>query len=210
MSARKPVESVDPEWGNLFRHEITREESLQESLRRIPSFSLLDDDELGMLARIVYIRRFEAGETIVRRGAEQSGCYLIRSGSVDMVRYGVDERREVVGTLGVNEILGEFALLSSTPLALALVAAEPSELVGFFRLDLMKILETHPSMGCKILLRLTEDMTGRLQSDYAELRALGCRFLEEPPESSRDADPPLHEDRQEKLPFLARLFKRKV
>jgi CRP-like cAMP-binding protein len=210
MSPRKPQASVDPEWGNLFRREITREESLQESLRHIPSFSLLDEDELGMLARIVYIRRFEAGETIVRRGVEQSGCYLIRSGSVDKVRYGAVEKREVVGTLGVNEILGEFALLDSTPLDLSLVAAEPSELIGFFRLDLMKILKTHPSIGCKILLRLTEDMTRRLQSDYAELRALGCRFLEEPPASSSPADSSPPAWTKEKFPFLARLFRRNI
>ena len=208
MSPRKPLASVDPEWGNLFRRPISREESLQESLRQIPSFSLLDKDELSMLTRIVYVRRFEAGETILRRGVEQSGCYLIRLGSVDMVRHGTEEKREVVATLGVNEILGKFALLDSTPLDLSLVAAEPSELIGFFRLDLMKILKTHPSIGCKILLRLTEDMTKRLQSNYAELRAMGCRFLEELPASPPPADSSSQARRKEKLPLLARLFDR--
>ena len=210
MGTRNPEARVDPQWGNLFRHEISHEESLLDSLRRVPCFSLLDDGELALLERLVYIRRFEAGETVVRSGVEQSGCYLIRSGSVDMVRYGSDGEREVVGTLGVNELLGEFALLEGTPLGLSLVAAQPSELVGFFRLDLMKILKTHPSMGCKILLRLAEDMARRMRSDYAELRAMGYRFLEEPPKSYHQANPPPVKGTPKKLPFLARLFRGKT
>ena len=210
MGTRNPEASVDPQWGNLFRHQITSEESLLDSLRRVPCFSLLDDEELALLGRLVYIRRFEAGETVVRSGVEQSGCYLIRRGSVDMVGYGSDGERDVVGTLGANELLGEFALVDGTPLGLSLVAAEPSELVGFFRLDLMKILKTHPSMGCKILLRLTEDMAKRMRSDYAELRALGYSFLEEPRKSFRQANPTPVKGTPEKLPFLARLFRGKI
>lgn len=210
MGTRNPEASVDPQWGNLFRHRITHEESLLDSLRRVPCFSLLDDEELALLGRLVYIRRFEAGETVVRSGVEQSGCYLIRHGSVDMVGYGSEGERDVVATLGANELLGEFALVDGTPLGLSLVAAEPSELVGFFRLDLMKILKTHPSMGCKILLRLTEDMARRMQSDYAELRALGYSFLEEPPKSFRQANPTPVKGTPEKLPFLARLFRGKI
>ena len=52
MGTRNPEASVDPQWGNLFRHQITHKESLLDSLRRVPCFSLLDDAELALLGAI--------------------------------------------------------------------------------------------------------------------------------------------------------------
>ena len=36
--------------------------------------------------------------------------------------------------------------------------------------DLMDILVTNPQLGCKILLRLAEEMSKSLQKDYRKLR----------------------------------------
>ena len=53
------------------------------------------------------------------------------------------------------------------------MAAKPSELIGFFRPDLMDILVTQPTLGCKIVLRLAEEMNLRLARDYRALRDTG-------------------------------------
>ena len=70
-------------------------------------------------------------------------------------------------------------MLDDTPRSSSIVAAEPSELIGFFKPDLMGILSTTPAMGCKILLRLAEEMGRSLQRDYEKLRRCGYPFLEE-------------------------------
>ena len=169
---------VDPEWANVFLEDITLEETLEQILAHIPIFSLLTGKELSKLARIVYIRRFDPGETIIYRGVEQSGFYLIRLGSVHIVREHLDHTREVVGKLGPSELLGEFALLDNTPRTSSVVAAEASELIGFFKPDLMEILVTNPTLGCKILLRLAEEMSRKLIADYGTLQDLGYPFPE--------------------------------
>jgi len=176
MSDRAAEEIIDPEWANFFRGDVSHEESLEEDLGYVPVFSLLAKKELELLARIVHIRRYATGETVIHRGVQQSGFYLIRSGGVHIVRQQFDKSREVVDTLGPGELLGEFALLDDTPRSSSIVAAEPSELIGFFKPDLMEILVTKPALGCKILLRLAEEMTRTLKQDYAELRAQGYPF----------------------------------
>ena len=162
--------SPDPEWTNIFRPEIAQRETLEATLSRIPVFNLLSSKELGRLARIVHLRHFNPGETVIKRGVQQSGFYLIRNGSVHIVRQDINQVTTVVATLGVHELLGEFALLDSTPRTSAIVAAEASELIGFFKPDLMDILLTDPQLGCKILLRLAEEMSKSLQKDYRKLR----------------------------------------
>ncbi|MFH1571791.1 MAG: cyclic nucleotide-binding domain-containing protein [Gemmatimonadota bacterium] len=165
---------IDPEWENFFSPEKAEtKEPLDRALGRIPVFGLLKRRELRRLARLVHVRRFAAGETVIRRGAKQSGFYLIGSGSVNVVREHADGRREAVATLYPPELLGEFALLDDSPRSTSLVAAEASELIGFFKPDLMDIIATKPAMGCRILLRLAEDMTRSLGNDYRRLRDMG-------------------------------------
>lgn len=183
----KPEFVVDPEWENFFSPRVVAQrESLERLLGRVSIFSLLRARELRRLARMVHIRTFARGEVVIRRGVHQSGLYLVRTGSVHIVREGADGERNVIGTLGHGELLGEFALLDDTPRSTSVVAAETSELVGFFKPDLTDILATHPAMGCMILLRLGEDMTATLNKDYARLRELGWPLLDRPDDDGID------------------------
>jgi len=172
-----PERVIDPEWENFFSAKALRkQESLQKFLGRVSVFSLLRARELRTLARIVHVRDFARGEVVIPRGVQQSGLYLVRHGSVHIVREGGD----VVATLGPDQLLGEFALLDETPRSTSVVAAEKSELIGFFKPDLTDILSTDPAMGCMILLRLGEDMTATLNKDYKRLRDLGWPHLKGP------------------------------
>lgn len=178
---------VDPEWENFFSDRVVAEkESLERLLGRVSIFSLLRARELQSLARMVHVRTFARGEVVIYRGVQQSGLYLVRTGSVHIVRETPEGERTAVGTLGPGELLGEFALLDDTPRSTSVVAAETSELVGFFKPDLTDILATHPAMGCMILLRLGEDMTATLNKDYSRLRELGWPLLDRPDDDGID------------------------
>jgi CRP/FNR family cyclic AMP-dependent transcriptional regulator len=162
--------SPDPEWTNIFRPEVAQRETLDTTLSRIPVFNLLSGKELALLGRIVHVRHYYPGESVIKRGVQQSGFYLIRSGSVHIMRQDINQAAKVVATLGLHELLGEFSLLDGTPRTSSIVTAEASELIGFFKPDLMDILVTNPQLGCKILLRLAEEMSRSLQKDYRKLR----------------------------------------
>ena len=177
---------IEPEWENFFRKKKRTVPSLERLLGAVPMFSLLRADELKRLAKIVHVRRYKSGEAVIRRGAKQSGFYLIRTGSVDIVREGQGQQSLVIATLGPAELIGEFALLGDSSRSTSIVATESSELIGFFKADLMDILVTNPSMGCAILLRLGEQMGESLSKDYAKLRDQGYPFPEETEEGGID------------------------
>ena len=179
MSRRRIDEIIDPEWANLFQREVDGERGVEEELREVPIFGLLSRKERQMLARIVHLRRYAAGETVIHWGVPQSGFYLIRSGKVEIVRLDLDGNGEVVDSLGPGELIGEFALLDDTPRSSSIVAAEPSELIGFFKPDLDDIRNTSPEIGCQIFLRLAEEMTKSLNKDYDRLRQMGFPFDDE-------------------------------
>lgn len=178
---------IDPEWENFFSPQGTvKKESLARLLGRVSIFSLLRARELRSLARMVHVREFSRGEVVIQRGVQQSGLYLVRTGSVHIVREGPEGKQRIVATLGIGELLGEFALLDDTPRSTSVIAAENSELVGFFKPDLTDILATDPAMGCMILLRLGEDMTQTLNQDYANLRQLGWPRIDHPEDGTLD------------------------
>jgi CRP-like cAMP-binding protein len=184
MSADAKIEFIDPEWSNFFRQEIQLSETVEEGLARVPILSLLDESELKIIAQAVHLRSYATGEPVIRRGVEQSGFYLVRRGSVNIVRERSDGQQEVVANLGVNELLSEFALVDGTPRTSSIVAGEPSELIGFFKPDLMDMMVTIPVLGCKIVLRLAEEMCQGLNKDYARLQDYGYPF----PDSDEDEE----------------------
>ncbi len=172
---------TDPEWENFFARTGrggSDDVSLEKLLSQIAVFDLLRLKELRKLARIVHVREYRRGETVIKRGALQSGFYLIRSGSVNIVRER-DDKREVVATLYPPELLGEFALMDDSPRSTSIVAAETCELIGFFKPDLDDLIATSPETGCMILLRLAEEMTRSLNKDYNRLREMGFPFADE-------------------------------
>ena len=164
--------SIDPEWDNVFRYVEEEATSVTDVLLHVPIFSLLTSRELQRVAQVMHLRKYVEGECVIRSGASQSGFYVIVKGSVNVV----SRTGGVVGTLYSPELIGEFALLDDSPRSSSLIAAESSELIGFFKPDLMDILVTNPELGCKILLRLSEEMACSLQRDYTRLCTMGFPF----------------------------------
>ena len=156
----------DPEWGRTIDPK-RRQMALIGLLRGFPIFETLTWSELTKIERIVHQRHFVAGEVVIRAGAPRSGLIVIYSGSVHIVRKNEDGSSLVVGDLGPGELVGEFAILDDSPRSTSVVAAEPSELIGFFRPDLMQLIETDPRMGFKILYRLSQILVEHLR-DVAE------------------------------------------
>ena len=164
--------SIDPEWDNVFRYVEEEATSVIDVLLNVSIFSLLTSRELQRVAQAMHLRKYAQGECVIRSGASQSGFYVIVEGAVDVV----SRTGGVLGTLHSPELIGEFALLDDSPRSSSLIVAEPSELIGFFKPDLMDILVTNPELGCKILLRMSEEMVRNLQRDYTRLCTMGFPF----------------------------------
>ena len=161
---------TDPEWENVFRSEGEGDSSIRRDLGHVGVFSLLTEDELALLERAVHLRHYLTNECIIQEGVPQSGFYILSEGSVNVVRDG-----EVVEILRPIDVLGEFGLLDPSPSALSFYAAEPTNLIGFFKPDLVELLDTQPEMGCKILLKFSENVACLLRESHTNLCDLGYK-----------------------------------
>lgn len=161
----------DPEWSR-FDGGAHQKDSLSELIGQLTVFNTLTWRELATLERIVHRRQFMPGEIIIRAFTPRSGLFAVISGHVQVVRHRSGEADLVLDTLGVGELLGEFALLDDSPRSTSIVAADSCELIGFFRSDLVDLIQTQPQMGFKVLYRLAQIMSTRMQGVMQSLRHL--------------------------------------
>ena len=158
----------DPEWGNLTPPG-NRQENLPDILARLALFDTLTRQELHTIERIMHHRRFISGEMIP---TPRSGLFIIVSGVVHVVQRLSNGEQTILDTLRAGELVGEIVPLDDTQPATSILSAERSELVGFFRTDLVDLINTHPRMGFKILCRLAQIMSHRMQHAMTDLRKI--------------------------------------
>jgi CRP-like cAMP-binding protein len=170
------VSAKDFEWDLLKQDQQIR--SIVDLLGELPLFELLTMSELSKLENIVHIRTFGPGETVIRAQAPRLGMYVIQSGSVHVVRRGLNNAPLILGTLYPGELIGEFSLLDASPRSSGIAAAEFSTLIGFFQPDLMSLIDTDPNIGFKILMPLTQMMAEQHRRDMHNLRDLRRQLYE--------------------------------
>jgi CRP/FNR family transcriptional regulator, cyclic AMP receptor protein len=155
--------AVNPLWGNVFQFGSAKAESeaaIYKVLKAIPMFEELGRRELAAVIRILYERSYEAGELIFHQHDPGLGMYIIVQGTVTIVR---EPDHQVLAELHDGDFFGELALLDELPRSATAIAKTSSRVVGFFQPELFGLLERHPRLGIKILIRLSRIMGRRLR-----------------------------------------------
>ena len=153
----------DPFWGNLFRGRPKEEDELLEILKKVPIFEDLSRSEHRKVAGILHRRTYAADEAIVREGEMGVGMYIILSGQVQIVQAGEGGSIIQLASFGAGDFFGEQALLEDSPRTASAISVEPCAAVGFFRPDLMELIESNPRLGLKIVMRLSRMISVRLR-----------------------------------------------
>jgi CRP-like cAMP-binding protein len=158
-------------WSNIFRQ---REEQgdITTTLARVPMFKNLSRAELNLVKNLIHLRKYQPEEVIFMEGQPGTGMYLIASGGVDIcLNYKRENQIDLV-KLKEGDFFGELSLLDESPRSATAIAIGATELAGFFRSDLMDLIEKSPLLGNKIVLALAEVLGERLRATNKELRHL--------------------------------------
>jgi CRP-like cAMP-binding protein len=130
-------------------------------------FQDLTTKELKILNAIVHMRNYVEGELIFRQNDTGVGMYIIVKGAVDIIaeQYEGDNVNEtVIVTLTEDDFFGELALIEEKGERSATAkAAQDTALIGFFKPNLMEIMEMNPGIGVKITWRLCQVLGQRLK-----------------------------------------------
>ena len=161
---------IDEEWGSVYDVDARASEDIVQVLARAQLFDTLTRDELRRLAPILHHRDFFPREVIVRQDAPGLGLYIILSGSADVMLHDGTNEDIVLATLGEGRLFGEISLIDGSPRTASVVSTARSHVLGFFRADLMDLIEHAPSLGFKILYRLTQLLQEKFTESLADFR----------------------------------------
>lgn len=102
-------------------------------------FSLLD--RIG-----APFRQFQAGEKIFLEEDAGNAMYMVRSGRVDVITYGI-----VLENVRAGGIFGEMALIDDGPRSAAAMAAEPTEVVAIDKPTFLAVIRDDPQFALKVM-----------------------------------------------------------
>lgn len=168
---------ADPFWGRLFNRQHEKKETLFEVLQRIPIFQDFNQREFAKIEDILHHRTFSTGEAIVREGEKGVGMYIILSGQVQILHAGEQGQPIKLATLGPGDFFGEQALLDESPRTASALAVEPCQAIGFFRPDMLELIDRNPRTGLKVVMHLSQMISFRLRQTNRLLKEARERAL---------------------------------
>jgi CRP/FNR family transcriptional regulator, cyclic AMP receptor protein len=122
-----------------------------ESLKNVPLFALLDDDEAAILASQVELKKFSPRERIYKLGDTDGHAYVMVSGRVRVTTVDEDHQEVVVDEPSHGEFFGFASMLEQTPHQTNAVALEETECLEVDRTDIMVLLQKKPHAGMDML-----------------------------------------------------------
>ena len=141
---------------------VKKPQSPTQFLEKQALFSTLSPRELRVVERLIHSRSYFPGEIIFKPGSS-IGMYMILKGSVDIF-FETDQEQRPLSRLGEGDFLGELSLIQEKGYQKTFAkAAEPTELLGFFRPEMMSLIEKYPKIGVKILIQMAGILGSRLQ-----------------------------------------------
>lgn len=156
-------------WYNFFKKRTAEDNSLESLLSRVPIFSQLTDRELRRLGAIVHQREYAAEEFIFSQGDPGLGMYVVEQGEVDITMTEPDGQQKKLALLKPGDFFGELSLLDESPRSASATAKTYCRIIGFFRPDLIDLLNRSPKSGTKILFKLGEVIGTRLRITNEQL-----------------------------------------
>ncbi len=120
-------------------------------LRHIPLFSLLDDDELAVLASQVDVRSFAARQRIYKVGATNGCAYILLTGAAQVTTVDQDQQEVLVSLPEHGEFFGIASMLEGSPHRTSAMATEVSTCVELDRNDISVLLAKKPQAGLDMM-----------------------------------------------------------
>jgi len=121
------------------------------SLQRVGLFADMDRRQAEQIARLLKVRPFKKGETIIMEGSGGAAFFLIDSGEATVTCKGVQ-----VATLGPGDYFGELALIDGGPRSATVTAATDLVCYGLTFWEFRPLIERNGTIAWKLLQALAK------------------------------------------------------
>ena len=135
------------------------------ALQRVGLFADMDRRQSEQIGRLLKLRPFAKGETVIMEGSGGAAFFLIESGDATVSKKGVHQT-----TLGPGDCFGELALIDGGPRSATVTAATDLVCYGLTFWEFRPLIERNSSIAWKLLQALAKrlraaDSGGAPQSD---------------------------------------------
>jgi CRP/FNR family cyclic AMP-dependent transcriptional regulator len=120
-------------------------------LRNVPLLSLLSENELALLARVVSRKSYARNSQILGAGDPTDSLYVLISGRIKVFMGDLDGKEVILSILGPNEFFGEMGLIDNSPRSASVVALEPCELICISKPDFKRCLADNFDMAMTVM-----------------------------------------------------------
>jgi len=125
-------------------------------LRDVPLFRDFDDAEFAEVAQLVTVTRFGKNQTVFREGDPGHTFYLVLSGSVAIVRTGVDGRETILSLLKERDFFGEMSLFDNAVRAAGVRTLTDVVVCVVEREDFLALVDRSPHILRLLVIALSE------------------------------------------------------
>lgn len=126
--------------------------SVQETLRRLFHFRLLNDEQREALASICSIHQFQAGELIFTQGEEARTFFIILSGKVQIYKISREGKEMILHLFGPGDVFAEVPIFSGIPEYPAnSLCTEATEVLSIRGAEFRELVRQYPDMALSLL-----------------------------------------------------------
>ena len=164
------IKQTDATWGAVFdrKSKAKIERSIIDVLKEVPIFEELSNREIQNIARIAYQRQYSAGEVIIHEGQSAAGMYIMVDGQAEVTKALEDGTTLHLTTLENSGLFGDVGLLDSSPRTATVRATRDSSILGFFRPELLELMNSNPRLASKVIFKLGQILTARFRLIHNE------------------------------------------
>jgi len=138
-------------------------------LQKVAIFEELSRPDIHNIARIAHRRHYGEDEVIIHQGQASAGMYIILQGEVEVTKEWADGTSSYLATLGESGFFGDVGLLDNAPRTATVTAVRDSKIVGFFRPELLGLMDSDPKLASKVVFKLAQVLASRLRFTNGEL-----------------------------------------
>ncbi len=146
-----------------------------QSLRTIPLFSSVTDEDLAAIAQLLIERKFPKNKTIVEEGLPGDYMYVIREGRVKVTKLSGDGREKILELLDAGDFFGEMSLLDSAPRSASVKALTDVRILALARNDFLNVLRRSSDLA----LAVVQELTRRLRQVDEQASSLSFQRVKE-------------------------------
>ena len=140
-------------------------------LKKIFLFQDIKPDELHRVLERTNHREFPAGTVIIEEGEPGDSLFIMAAGEVEITKQltlvldeDTPKERVMIRLKAENGVyFGEMALLESEIRSATVTALTDCTLLELHQKDFLELIEQHPAMGIKLLLRLAQILSRHLR-----------------------------------------------